>query len=47
MKGIAKSKSQTGVYFVVTAFIGLSGTLAECKAYCKQHNIPAKIIGTW
>lgn len=51
MKGIIKSESQQGIYFVATVFMGIhlhaSGTWSECKAYCKEHDIPIKIIGIW
>lgn len=47
MKGIAKSLLQPGVYFVVDATYGIhflaSGTLKQCRTYCKEHGIPTKI----
>lgn len=51
MTGIAKSTAIKDVYFVVKYFMGISvlysGSLTECRAYCKKHGHPTKIMFDW
>lgn len=49
MRGIARA--QSGIYFVIDSVWGIhilaSGTLKQCREYCKKHNIPTKILWDW
>jgi hypothetical protein len=51
MPGIYKSTSQPGVYFVLSTFWGIhihaSGTLQECRAYCRKNGMSGKLRGEW
>lgn len=51
MKGIYKSSTQPGVYFVIDTLWGIyihaSGTLEECRAYCRERGWPIDVKGSW
>lgn len=51
MIGIWKSTAESNTYFVIDSLMGIyikaSGTLKECRDYCRANGYPLKVLGEY